>query len=246
MADFVDIDLRGEPDNVPISADINQLMENIQAVLQGTAPWKHITTPASPASGYMRLYVKSDNKVYKLTSAGVDTEVGGRVPAITLGAWNADGRYFPTTNPAIPETDTDGTYGNLKGFRFDDANSDTLYRAVRLPPSLTGYTKLYIEYVGYAMTAAASKVVEFIFSYSSRAAGETWKSAYTDVQLGVMNCDANQDELDFHSFAITDLSPFAGNDLMRIKITRDPTPTSGDNLPGDYRIPHIRLRLSAT
>jgi len=36
-----------------------------------------ITTPANPASGYNKTYFKSDNKMYKLTSSGVESEVGG-------------------------------------------------------------------------------------------------------------------------------------------------------------------------
>ena len=34
------------------------------------------TTPANPSAGRNRLYFKSDNKLYRLTSAGVETEVG--------------------------------------------------------------------------------------------------------------------------------------------------------------------------
>lgn len=37
---------------------------------------KQIATPANPASGYDKIYVKSDNKLYSLTSAGVETEIG--------------------------------------------------------------------------------------------------------------------------------------------------------------------------
>jgi hypothetical protein len=35
-----------------------------------------VTTPANPAAGKNKIYVKSDDKVYKLTSAGVESEVG--------------------------------------------------------------------------------------------------------------------------------------------------------------------------
>lgn len=37
---------------------------------------KQVTTPSNPASNYNKLYFKSDNKLYKLTSAGVETEIG--------------------------------------------------------------------------------------------------------------------------------------------------------------------------
>ena len=37
---------------------------------------KQTTTPANPASGYNKLYFKSDDKIYKLNSAGVEAELG--------------------------------------------------------------------------------------------------------------------------------------------------------------------------
>jgi hypothetical protein len=38
---------------------------------------KQVATPANPASTYNKLYFKSDDKLYKLTSGGTETEVGG-------------------------------------------------------------------------------------------------------------------------------------------------------------------------
>lgn len=37
---------------------------------------KEISTPASPVAGRVKIYGKTDDKVYKLTSAGVETEIG--------------------------------------------------------------------------------------------------------------------------------------------------------------------------
>lgn len=34
------------------------------------------TTPTNPASSNLKMYVKTDNKIYKLTSAGTETEIG--------------------------------------------------------------------------------------------------------------------------------------------------------------------------
>ncbi|QDI74059.1 hypothetical protein [Nitrosopumilus spindle-shaped virus] len=44
---------------------------NLQQIL------KQISTPSNPSSGHNALYFKSDDKLYKLTSAGVESEVGG-------------------------------------------------------------------------------------------------------------------------------------------------------------------------
>lgn len=38
--------------------------------------FNHETTPSNPAAGTLRIYPKNDNKLYKLTSAGVESEVG--------------------------------------------------------------------------------------------------------------------------------------------------------------------------
>lgn len=46
-----------------------------------TAP--QISTPASPASGKNSLYFKSDNNLYKLTSGGTESQVGGGGSGIT-------------------------------------------------------------------------------------------------------------------------------------------------------------------
>lgn len=37
----------------------------------------HITTPASPAAGYVAIYAKSDDLIYKLNSSGSEVPVGG-------------------------------------------------------------------------------------------------------------------------------------------------------------------------
>lgn len=36
----------------------------------------HVTLPANPAASRLRVYAKNDNKIYKLTSAGVESELG--------------------------------------------------------------------------------------------------------------------------------------------------------------------------
>lgn len=38
--------------------------------------WKHIITPANPAAGFIKIYTKSDDKIYVLNSAGTEKLVG--------------------------------------------------------------------------------------------------------------------------------------------------------------------------
>lgn len=39
--------------------------------------FSHQVTPSNPASGFVKLYAKNDNKFYRLTSAGIERGVGG-------------------------------------------------------------------------------------------------------------------------------------------------------------------------
>lgn len=49
---------------------------------------QQISTPGNPSSGYNKLYFKSDGKLYKLSSAGVETEIGaGGGAAATNGTF---------------------------------------------------------------------------------------------------------------------------------------------------------------
>lgn len=72
----------------------------------------HISTPTNPASGYIRVYAKSDDKLYKLTSAGVETEItGGTGPG---GGINATSNTSFPSSPSFADecyrTDLDRWY----------------------------------------------------------------------------------------------------------------------------------------
>lgn len=52
-------------------------MEEQKPLITGEQTLQEISTPSNPASGYLKIYPKTDNKLYKLTSAGTETEIGG-------------------------------------------------------------------------------------------------------------------------------------------------------------------------
>jgi hypothetical protein len=69
-----------------------------------------ISTPANPASGHNKIYFKSDDKLYKLTSSGAETEIGGlggETLAQTLAIGNVTGG-----NDISFDTDGDVIIGN--------------------------------------------------------------------------------------------------------------------------------------
>lgn len=59
---------------------------------------KHVSTPSeNPASGYVKIYFKSDNKLYKLDSGGTETEIGGS-SAVDFSSLQATGMVAFTTH----------------------------------------------------------------------------------------------------------------------------------------------------
>jgi hypothetical protein len=62
-----------------------------------------IATPANPAAGYDKLYFKNDDKLYKLTSAGAETEIGAGGGGAT--AWDDIGD---------PDADTTIAFGGFE------------------------------------------------------------------------------------------------------------------------------------
>jgi hypothetical protein len=71
---------------------------------------KEIAKPANPASGTLKVYAKSDDKVYKLTSAGVESEIGsgGSGSGDVIGPATNTDSYIPQWNGANSKTLKDG------------------------------------------------------------------------------------------------------------------------------------------
>jgi hypothetical protein len=79
-----------------------------------------VSTPASPSSGNLKVYAKtSDSKLYKLTSAGVETEVGA-----AAGSGTGSREYLTNTNA---ETNTTGwsTYADAAATSPVDGTAGT-------------------------------------------------------------------------------------------------------------------------
>jgi hypothetical protein len=84
---YPNIPNRSSTSAVPISDDINSIVAAVDSFINGTAPYNEIATPATPAANKWVIYFKSDGKLYKKSSAGVETEIGaggGSVKPIEL------------------------------------------------------------------------------------------------------------------------------------------------------------------
>lgn len=150
------------------------------------------------------------------------------------GNWN-----YPTSNPAPLDEDT-GTNGTIIRQLFDDTTEEFVEAVFKLPPAIAGTVTFYIE--GYAVTAVASKNVEFTFYHSAKADGESWDAAFSSKVSGDLATDGTQDQMDFFSFTetVSNLGWTAG-DQVRIKLSR--TAPSADNLSGDYGLTHFRISV---
>lgn len=70
---------------------------------------KQIATPSTPAATYDQLYFKSDNKLYKKTPAGTETEIGagsGTVTGPGTSTANAFAKYSDTTGAILLNSQT--------------------------------------------------------------------------------------------------------------------------------------------
>lgn len=84
----------------------DELLGKTNPSITGSITSNHITTPSNPAAGFLKLYTKSDNKLYKLTSDGTESAVGGgaasEVTFTPAGTLIAD-----DVQEALEELDTD-------------------------------------------------------------------------------------------------------------------------------------------
>lgn len=74
----------------------------VTPIVDNAIDLNHETTPANPAAGILRFYPKSNNKLYTLTSAGVETEIGSGGSSSS-----SSGRNYFSANSDF-ETDTTG------------------------------------------------------------------------------------------------------------------------------------------
>lgn len=138
---------------------INKLDGNIAAkqdAITGALTLTEIVTPANPAAGALKIYAKSDDKVYKLTSAGVETEIGtggGGSTTITVTAGENlsqyDAVYISKGNAA---GDTGRTAGSA--YKLDPTNDNRMnfigFATAAISSSATGNIQVVGELSGFS------------------------------------------------------------------------------------------------
>lgn len=105
---------------------------------------KGITQPANPSAGYVKIYAKSDDKIYKLTSAGVESEIGS-------GGGGGSGAVLQTVPSTYVATMLAGEAIAIRDAVCLDLDNSGNYRVFK-----TDYTKTnrHSTHVGFATAAA--------------------------------------------------------------------------------------------
>lgn len=118
---------------------------NIQLTSGGqlnTGTFAQISTPSNPASGYNKLYPKSDNKFYLLTSGGSELQLltsSGTVTVVSIT--NANSPYTLTSsNSVVLATAASGAISIV--FPSASANPGQLYRIKRTDATFTNVITL--------------------------------------------------------------------------------------------------------
>lgn len=108
---------------------------------------QHQGAPAAPAAGYVKLYVKNNNKAYLMRSTGVESALGGGGGAGSL-IWEKNG----VASPAAELVD---------GLRLECfANGDTqeIYALLTVPETYEAGTQLKLLYGSFFCLATTGKV----------------------------------------------------------------------------------------
>lgn len=146
----------------------------------------HISSPSAPAAGYDKLYTKADDKLYKKTSAGVESLVGGGltpvVPTVVANAFVAvDSTHalvnFSAASANITATLPTAVTGSSIAFTAN-GNHANLYRLILVPAA--GQT-ITIQGVAYGST----DTVELLPS-------DDWCQLNWDDVAGTWRVDSNE------------------------------------------------------
>jgi len=198
-----------------------------------------IATPDNPASGKNRVYFKSDDKLYKLTSSGTESEVGGG---------SSGGQVLDFSNAILPDANfpgiskTVGTNWVYKTLDFDPSTDEACYWNVQIPTDVTpASAKLVLLWTASAGTAAQAAYFDVVTR--SLANDEVVDATTTPSTATDSANDALIATGDLHVLPITlTTTGWAAGDLLQIKLSRDANHAS-DNLNGDVKLIQAFLEI---
>jgi len=157
-------------------------INNLNAMFDSTGlDIKQIATPANPDSGRNKLYFKSDESLYKLTSAGTETAIGTSMATDTL--WDAAGDLAQGTGANTAAKLPIGSAGDvLRVVSGVAAWTGTNFKAVSLTRDLTASSgNVSTTGVGFTPKSALFLAVKSATTLAS--VGITDGTASYDIQI---------------------------------------------------------------
>lgn len=186
---------------------------------------KAITTPASPSAGYLKLYPKSDGKLYKLDSSGVEAAIGSG----SGGGGGALQWYESDLGPA-PRQVVDGA--GLRTREYALADSQDLYCMVKVPAGyVTGSpVKMYLPF--YIVAASGTARLEAKVAHVRQGQVISATENYTSTNgsftaTGPLAGTGQMFTLDLtSSTGQISATNVAAGDILRVRIHRDAADTA--------------------
>jgi len=197
------------------------------------------------SGAYQRLAKGSDSEVLTLAS-GVPSWAaaggGGSKPDFQVNK-PAGSFDYPVANPAPLNTDT-GSNINIKAHLFDDTTDEGVLGTFVVPSDATTGGTVLFEAIGYAGAGVAAKTVALGIEFSSKAAGETWDTAFGTPEVSSPVIHATTDQLEAIDWSETFSNlGWAVGDQVQFRLFRD---VSADDLASDYSLTHFRIRIPRT
>lgn len=218
---------------VPIDANGLQA-ENVLYVELNEA-----SAPSTPASGKVRLYTKTDGKVYIKDDAGTETDIttaGGS----SKGTIRILSSVPPATLYATPDVRPGGSTPaeNFPCWDFDDATDEYMDFLCRLE----GYAGGGLTFtLAFAMTSATSGNVRlgvairrFADDAEDMDASHTYD--YNEATAAVASATGEVKYADITFTHGTDMDDWATGELAMVRVRREPSDTGNDTATGDMEL----------
>jgi hypothetical protein len=190
---------------------------------------QEISTPATPSSG-LKIYAKSDNKVYQLNDSGVEAQLGG-----SGGGGGGSLQWIESANAPVTSV-----ANNFRIYTFESGLGQALYASIRAPSSYVAGVQifLYIQFysAGTSNNALMQSVSTLIRTGTDAISSTTNQRTSTNAAVTLSGGTANIPQA--VTLDLTDSSgqingvAVAAGDLILIKLTRGTdTSTSDINVP---------------
>jgi len=195
--------------------------------------------PAAPAAGRMALYFKNDGLLYKKNPAGVEAAVGSGGGGGSSLKWIEDADA-PTSVFEYSE----------QAFVFEDAITQYLYAAVRVPNSYVAGSQINLRGVVYAAGTSSTvlmKTLATLIRTGTDAINSTTNQRTSTNSAITLATTANRpnafvNDLTDSSGLINSVTVTAG-DIILVRMTRD---TATDTYAGDAKFPAYSSEVTFT